>query len=165
MILSNQNLFFFYYLLQLFYKIDDAFYEIVINANNSDIGKLIGKNGNMINAIKTILNDLFEFEDKILISLSSKGFNENILLKNKFENLISIYDNDYIFLLDSFKLFIKNNFKEVMKEINDEHKNNTLHKTLSEKIIYEEQNKYKTKISNNSNINTNDRYEIETEDD
>ena len=37
-------------------KIDDAFFEIVITANNSDIGKLIGKNGNMINAIKTILN-------------------------------------------------------------------------------------------------------------
>jgi len=37
-------------------KIDDAFYEITIVANNEDIGKLIGKNGNMINAIKTILN-------------------------------------------------------------------------------------------------------------
>jgi predicted RNA-binding protein YlqC (UPF0109 family) len=37
-------------------QIDDTFFEIVINANNSDIGKLIGKNGNMINAIKTILN-------------------------------------------------------------------------------------------------------------
>ena len=37
-------------------KLDDTFYEITIVANNSDIGKLIGKNGNMINAIKTILN-------------------------------------------------------------------------------------------------------------
>jgi predicted RNA-binding protein YlqC (UPF0109 family) len=37
-------------------QIDDAFFEIKIIANNSDIGKLIGKNGNMINAIKTILN-------------------------------------------------------------------------------------------------------------
>ena len=37
-------------------KVDDAFFEITIIANNSDIGKLIGKNGNMINAIKTILN-------------------------------------------------------------------------------------------------------------
>ena len=37
-------------------KIDEAFYEITIVANNDDIGKLIGKNGNMINAIKTILN-------------------------------------------------------------------------------------------------------------
>ena len=37
-------------------KIDDTFFEITIIANNSDIGKLIGKNGNMINAIKTILN-------------------------------------------------------------------------------------------------------------
>ena len=37
-------------------KIDEAFYEITIVANNVDIGKLIGKNGNMINAIKTILN-------------------------------------------------------------------------------------------------------------
>ena len=37
-------------------EIDPTFFEIVINANNSDIGKLIGKNGNMINAIKTILN-------------------------------------------------------------------------------------------------------------
>jgi predicted RNA-binding protein YlqC (UPF0109 family) len=37
-------------------KLDDAFYEITIMAHNDDIGKLIGKNGNMINAIKTILN-------------------------------------------------------------------------------------------------------------
>ena len=37
-------------------KLDDTFFEITILANNSDIGKLIGKNGNMINAIKTILN-------------------------------------------------------------------------------------------------------------
>ena len=37
-------------------QIDDSFFEITITANNSDIGKLIGKNGNMINAIKTILN-------------------------------------------------------------------------------------------------------------
>ena len=37
-------------------QIDEAFHEVVITANNSDIGKLIGKNGNMINAIKTIVN-------------------------------------------------------------------------------------------------------------
>ena len=37
-------------------KLDDTFFEITIIANNSDIGKLIGKNGNMINAIKAILN-------------------------------------------------------------------------------------------------------------
>jgi predicted RNA-binding protein YlqC (UPF0109 family) len=37
-------------------QINETFYEVIINANNSDIGKLIGKNGNMINAIKTILN-------------------------------------------------------------------------------------------------------------
>jgi hypothetical protein len=36
--------------------IDDTFAEIVINANSADIGKLIGKNGNMINAIKTMAN-------------------------------------------------------------------------------------------------------------
>ncbi len=34
----------------------DEFAEITINANNADIGKLIGKNGNMINAIKTMAN-------------------------------------------------------------------------------------------------------------
>jgi len=37
-------------------ELDQNFFEVVITANNSDIGKLIGKNGNMINAIKTILN-------------------------------------------------------------------------------------------------------------
>ena len=37
-------------------KIDETFFEVIVNANDSDIGKLIGKNGNMINAIKTILN-------------------------------------------------------------------------------------------------------------
>ena len=36
--------------------INDNFCEITINSNPQDLGKLIGKNGNMINAIKTILN-------------------------------------------------------------------------------------------------------------
>ncbi len=36
--------------------IDDTFAEIIITANSADIGKLIGKNGNMINAIKTMAN-------------------------------------------------------------------------------------------------------------
>ena len=36
--------------------IDETFAEIIINANSADIGKLIGKNGNMINAIKTMAN-------------------------------------------------------------------------------------------------------------
>ena len=37
-------------------EIDDSFFDVIINANEDDIGKLIGKNGNMINAIKTIVN-------------------------------------------------------------------------------------------------------------
>ena len=37
-------------------EINETFFEIIITADNSDIGKLIGKNGNMINAIRTILN-------------------------------------------------------------------------------------------------------------
>jgi predicted RNA-binding protein YlqC (UPF0109 family) len=37
-------------------SVDDTFAEIVITANSADIGKLIGKNGNMINAIKTMAN-------------------------------------------------------------------------------------------------------------
>ncbi len=37
-------------------NIDDTFAEIIITANSADIGKLIGKNGNMINAIKTMAN-------------------------------------------------------------------------------------------------------------
>ena len=36
--------------------LNDNFAEITINANDADIGKLIGKNGNMINAIKTMAN-------------------------------------------------------------------------------------------------------------
>jgi uncharacterized protein len=37
-------------------EIDDTFTEITIEANSVDIGKLIGKNGNMINALKTMAN-------------------------------------------------------------------------------------------------------------
>jgi len=37
-------------------ELDETFQEVTIIANENDIGKLIGKNGNMINAIKTILN-------------------------------------------------------------------------------------------------------------
>lgn len=36
--------------------IDDSFIEITIYAHSMDIGKLIGKNGNMINALKTMAN-------------------------------------------------------------------------------------------------------------
>ncbi|MFA9373931.1 KH domain-containing protein [Poseidonibacter sp.] len=36
--------------------IDDTFAEITVEANSVDIGKLIGKNGNMINALKTMAN-------------------------------------------------------------------------------------------------------------
>ena len=37
-------------------QIDETFAEINIEADSNDIGKLIGKNGNMINALKTIAN-------------------------------------------------------------------------------------------------------------
>jgi predicted RNA-binding protein YlqC (UPF0109 family) len=37
-------------------SIDDTFTEIIITASSADIGKLIGKNGNMINALKTMAN-------------------------------------------------------------------------------------------------------------
>jgi predicted RNA-binding protein YlqC (UPF0109 family) len=37
-------------------QIDDNFVEIIIKVDSSDIGKIIGKNGNMINAIRTIIN-------------------------------------------------------------------------------------------------------------
>ena len=36
--------------------IDETFAEITVEANSADIGKLIGKNGNMINALKTMAN-------------------------------------------------------------------------------------------------------------
>ena len=37
-------------------NIDETFTEIIVKANSADIGKLIGKNGNMINALKTMAN-------------------------------------------------------------------------------------------------------------
>ncbi|WP_419765564.1 MAG: KH domain-containing protein [Arcobacter sp.] len=37
-------------------QIDDTFVEVTISADTSDVGKLIGKNGNMINALKTMAN-------------------------------------------------------------------------------------------------------------
>ncbi len=36
--------------------VDETFSEITIKASSDDIGKLIGKNGNMINALKTMAN-------------------------------------------------------------------------------------------------------------
>lgn len=36
-------------------KIDDNFYEIIIYADKTDTGKLIGKDGKMINAIRTVV--------------------------------------------------------------------------------------------------------------
>lgn len=38
------------------HDVDDTFSEITIQAHSDDIGKLIGKNGNMINALKTMAN-------------------------------------------------------------------------------------------------------------
>ncbi|MFZ9659910.1 MAG: KH domain-containing protein [Arcobacteraceae bacterium] len=37
-------------------EIGDNFYEIFIYCDEEDLGKLIGKSGNMINALKTIIN-------------------------------------------------------------------------------------------------------------
>lgn len=37
-------------------QIDDNFIEITLCVNSVDVGKLIGKNGNMISALKTIAN-------------------------------------------------------------------------------------------------------------
>ncbi|MDX3958848.1 KH domain-containing protein [Aliarcobacter skirrowii] len=37
-------------------RVDENFILITLGVNSLDIGKLIGKNGNMINALKTIAN-------------------------------------------------------------------------------------------------------------
>lgn len=37
-------------------EVDEGFDEITIFANSSDIGKLIGKQGRMINSIKTVIS-------------------------------------------------------------------------------------------------------------
>jgi len=37
-------------------SIDETYSQITIYAHKDDLGKLIGKSGNMINAIKTIIN-------------------------------------------------------------------------------------------------------------
>ena len=37
-------------------QIDDNFDEIIIYANSEDVGKLIGKEGRMINSIKTVIS-------------------------------------------------------------------------------------------------------------
>ena len=51
--------------------ISDSLKQINIYASNNDIGRLIGKNGNMINAIKTIVNgckvkDSISYKIKVL---------------------------------------------------------------------------------------------------
>ena len=37
-------------------EVDENFNEIIIFANSEDIGKLIGKEGRMINSIKTVIS-------------------------------------------------------------------------------------------------------------
>ena len=37
-------------------SINDTFSEIIVKVNSNDVGKLIGKNGNMINSLKTMVN-------------------------------------------------------------------------------------------------------------
>ena len=37
-------------------EVDEGFDEITIFANSEDVGKLIGKNGRMINSIKTVIS-------------------------------------------------------------------------------------------------------------
>jgi predicted RNA-binding protein YlqC (UPF0109 family) len=39
-------------------EIGENFYEITISCEEEDLGKIIGKSGNMINALKTIVNGL-----------------------------------------------------------------------------------------------------------
>lgn len=37
-------------------ELSENYYEIIISCDHADLGKFIGKSGNMINALKTILN-------------------------------------------------------------------------------------------------------------
>ncbi len=37
-------------------EVDPTFQEIIVYAGEDDLGKLIGKGGNMINSLKTIIN-------------------------------------------------------------------------------------------------------------
>ena len=37
-------------------ELNENYYEVVVYCDEADLGKLIGKSGNMINALKTILN-------------------------------------------------------------------------------------------------------------
>jgi predicted RNA-binding protein YlqC (UPF0109 family) len=55
-------------------SIDDSTSQITIIAHKDDLGKLIGKSGNMINAIKTVINGC-KAKDGISykIQVNSKG--------------------------------------------------------------------------------------------
>ena len=37
-------------------ELSENYYEVIVYCDGEDLGKLIGKSGNMINALKTIIN-------------------------------------------------------------------------------------------------------------
>lgn len=56
-------------------KIDEDFSEIIIYADKIDTGKLIGKNGKMINAIKTVIGAC-KSKDSTTYKVSVKSIEE-----------------------------------------------------------------------------------------
>ncbi|WP_297193644.1 KH domain-containing protein [uncultured Campylobacter sp.] len=56
-------------------NLGDNFVEIIIYADKVDTGKLIGKNGKMINAIKTVIS-AFKSKDMISYRVTVKNIDE-----------------------------------------------------------------------------------------
>ncbi|VYT05423.1 KH domain-containing protein [Campylobacter ureolyticus] len=56
-------------------KIDDNFYEIIIYVDKTDTGKLIGKDGKMINAIRTVVLG-YKAKDSVSYKFSVKALEE-----------------------------------------------------------------------------------------
>jgi predicted RNA-binding protein YlqC (UPF0109 family) len=56
-------------------SVDEFFCEITVFAHKDDVGKLIGKSGNMINAIKTMVNGC-KAKDKISYKIQVKNLEE-----------------------------------------------------------------------------------------
>lgn len=52
--------------------LDDSFVELVIFADQVDVGKLIGKNGKMISAIKTVIS-AYKSKDNISYKVTVKA--------------------------------------------------------------------------------------------
>ena len=95
----------------------DNFVEIIIYADKADTGKLIGKNGKMMNAIKTVIS-AFKSKDSTSYRVTVKNIDEGCFMKSSLTYIyieampfISFEKGCFNDIIPDYRVYLKENCK------------------------------------------------------